>query len=203
MTSRSVSTSSAQALEPDETHSAAGDDALCQPVLETERLVLRNLHLGDAPFIFELVNDPAWLLHIGDKGVRSLDDAREYIRNGPMTMYAQHGFGLWAVELRDGGTPIGSCGLIKRESLDDVDIGFAFLPAFRAQGYAREAAAATLDHAQSALGLSRVVAIVSPANHASARLLERIGLRFERALRPAEDKDPVDLFAIDFDTKPA
>lgn len=194
-TMRSTSAEDA-ADRPDTAIAAAMDDA--RAVIGTERLILRRFDLHDAPFIFELVNDPDWLRHIGDKGVRSLDDARDYLRNGPIEMYARHGFGLFAVELRENGTLIGSCGLIKRDSLDDVDIGFAYLPAYRAQGLAREAAAATLAYAKNALGLARVVAIVSPDNHASARLLERVGLRFERALRPAGDPDPVDLFAIDF-----
>lgn len=182
---------------------AAADRNTAEPenslaVIATERLILRRLDLDDAAFIFELVNDPDWLRHIGDKGVRSLDDARDYLRKGPLEMYAQHGFGLFGVELRETGALIGMCGLIKRDSLDDVDIGFAYLPAYRAQGFAREAAAATLDYAKDVVKLARVVAIVSPANHASARLLERVGLRFEYALRPADDADPVDLFAIDF-----
>lgn len=168
-------------------------------VIETGRLILRRLHDGDAPFIFELVNDPDWLRYIGDKGVRTLDDARNYIRNGPVAMYAQHGFGLYCVELSENGTPIGVCGLLKRDTLQDVDIGFAFLPAFRSQGFARESAAETLDYARHALKLERVVAIVSPGNHDSERLLEKIGFRLERAMRLAEDGDTVNLFAIDFE----
>lgn len=167
-----------------------------EPVIETDRLVLRRLDLDDAAFIFTLVNDPDWLRHIGDKNVRSLDDARAYLSNGPIAAYAQHGFGLFAVERREDGALIGMCGLIKRDTLDDVDIGFAYLPAYRAQGYAREAAAATLAYARDALGIKRVVAIVSPANHASARLLERVGLRYESPIRTAADRDPIDLFAI-------
>ena len=168
-------------------------------VIETGRLTLRRLHEGDAPFIFDLVNDPAWLRYIGDKGVQTLDDARGYIRNGPVAMYAQHGFGLYCVELRENGMPIGVCGLLKRDTLPDIDIGFAFLPAFRSQGLARESAAATLDYARQTLGVGRVVAIVSPGNVDSARLLEKIGFRLERAVQMAEDSDPVNLFAIDFE----
>jgi RimJ/RimL family protein N-acetyltransferase len=166
-------------------------------VIETPRLILRRLHEGDAAFIFELVNDPDWLRNIGDKGVRTDDDARTYIRNGPADMYARLGFGLWCVELRTSGTSIGICGLIKRDTLTDVDIGFAFLPAYRAQGYAREAAQATLAYARDTLGLSRLVAIVSPHNRDSIRLLEKIGLRAEGALRLSAD-DEVSLLAIDF-----
>lgn len=168
-----------------------------EPVIETERLILRRLDANDAGFILELVNDPDWLRNIGDKNVHSLDDARRYIADGPVAMYAKHGFGLYAVERREDGALIGMCGLIKRDTLDDVDIGFAFLPAFRSRGYAREAAAATLTHGRDVLGMRRVVAIVSPHNQASAKLLEAVGLRFERMLRLSAS-DEVRLFAIDF-----
>jgi len=167
------------------------------PVIETERLLLRRLHAGDAEFILELVNDPDWLRYIGDKGVKTLDDAGNYIRTGPMAMYERVGFGLLMVESKEGGTAIGICGLLKRDTLDDADIGFAFLPAFRAQGYARESAAATLAHARDVLKLPRVVAIVSPDNDSSAALLEKVGFRFERTLQ-LSGRDEVRYFAIDF-----
>jgi RimJ/RimL family protein N-acetyltransferase len=168
------------------------------PVIETERLILRRLHVGDAEFIFELVNDPDWLRYIGDKGVKTLDDACNYIRTGPMAMYERFGFGLLMVESKEDGTPIGICGLLKRDTLDDVDIGFAFLPAFRAQGYARESAAATLAYARNVQNIERVIAIASPDNHDSARLLEKIGLRFEKLLQLSDHGDEVKLFVIDF-----
>ena len=155
----------------------------CVIVTETERLTLRRLTPADAPFILELLNDPDWLRYIGDKGVRSLDDARNYIENGPMAMYARHGFGLFVTELKDGRTPIGMCGLLKRDTLDDVDIGFAFLPAYRARGFAYEAAAAALSWGRNECGLARIVAITSLDNHASGKLLERLGLRFERTIQ--------------------
>jgi RimJ/RimL family protein N-acetyltransferase len=166
---------------------------------ETERLMLRRLDEGDADFIFELVNDPDWLRYIGDKGVKTLDDARNYIRTGPMEMYERFGFGLLMVESKESGTPIGICGLLKRDTLDDVDIGFAFLPAFRAQGYAREAAAATLAYAKDVLNLGRVIAITAPDNHDSARLLEKIGLRFESMQRHGNETHDVRVFGIDLD----
>lgn len=176
---------------------AAAADTPHATVIDTARLVLRRLHESDAEFIYELVNDPDWLRNIGDKGVRNLDDARGYLRKGPLDMYARLGFGLWCVETKDTGARIGMCGLIKRDSLEDVDIGFAFLPAYRAQGYAREAAQATLAHARDALGLRRLVAIVSPHNADSAKLLGKIGFGFERKLALSAD-DEVDLLAIDF-----
>src|SRR5688572_1209184 len=100
-------------------------------VLETDRLVLRRLTLDDAEFILRLVNDPSWLRFIGDKNVHSLDDARRYLREGPLDMYERYGFGMYRVEEREGGKPAGMCGLIKRDTLPDVDVGYAFLPEFQ------------------------------------------------------------------------
>lgn len=166
-------------------------------VLETERLILRRLTKDDAAFIFELVNDPAWLKFIGDRGVRTLEDARDYIVKGPVAMYERLGFGLYLVELKENRAPIGMCGLLKRDSLEDVDIGFAFLPRYRAQGYAHEAAAGAMAYGWDVLGLKRVVAIVSADNHGSARLLERVGFRFERMIRLPEDAEEIRLFVAD------
>jgi RimJ/RimL family protein N-acetyltransferase len=152
-------------------------------ILETERLRLRRLTLEDAEFVLELVNDPDWLRYIGDRGVRTLEDAREYLLRGPIATYALGaGLGLHAVELREDGVPIGICGLLERDWLEDVDLGFAMLPGFRARGYAFEAAAATLEYGRARLGLTRIVAIVSPENEASMRLLTRLGMRVERRL---------------------
>lgn len=150
--------------------------------LATARLVIRPFAASDAGFIVELVNDPAWLLYIGDKNIRSLDDATRYIENGPRAMYRQHGFGLYLVQLAHPREPIGMCGLIRRDGLDDVDLGFAFLPRFRGQGYAFEAASAIAQYARRELGLSRIVAITSPGNAASARLLRKLGFHTERRI---------------------
>ncbi|MEO7911537.1 MAG: GNAT family N-acetyltransferase [Roseiflexaceae bacterium] len=164
-------------------------------VLETERLILRWLSADDAAFILELVNDPAWLRFIGDRGVRTLEDARDYILNGPVAMYRRTGFGLYLVELKQGATPIGMCGLIERVGLEDIDIGFAFLPAFCGQGYAYESASAMIRYAQDTLGLNRVVAIVDPDNQRSITLLTKLGLSFVDLLRLGEDQSEVMLFA--------
>lgn len=160
-------------------------------VIETERLILRHLGADDAAFILELVNDRDWLRYIGDKNVHDLAGAREYIAKGPAAMYARHGFGLYAVVRKGDGMPIGMCGLIKRDTLEDVDIGFAFLPRYRAQGYAREAARATLAYARDVIGLTRVVAITSDDNEASGRLLQSIGLAFECLREYPGDDRPV------------
>ena len=124
-------------------------------VLETGRLVLRWLTADDAAFIFRLVNDPTWIRYIGDKGVRTLEDAQRYIEEGPGEMYSRLGHGLYLVEIKGSGEPAGICGLIRRESLKDVDLGFAFLPEFRGRGYAFESASAVMIHEARALGLSR------------------------------------------------
>lgn len=148
-------------------------------IFETPRLRLRPFTLADAPFIVELLNDPDWIRFIGDRNIHSLADAENYLRNGPLKMHVEHGFSLDAVERRDAPGVLGMCGLIRRESLPDVDLGFAFLPAARGQGFATEAAAATLARAFAHHGLQRVVAITDPDNVASANVLARIGMRYE------------------------
>jgi RimJ/RimL family protein N-acetyltransferase len=162
-------------------------------VIQTERLVLRQLDSNDAEFILELLNEAAFLRFIGDKGVRTLSDARSYIVKGPMDSYERHGFGMYATCLLDG-TPAGICGLVKRDGLADVDVGFAFLPRHRSKGYAVESAAAVLAHARRVLRLQRIVAITSPENVGSIAVLEKIGLKFERTIRLAEQSPELHLF---------
>ena len=154
------------------------------PALATERLGLRPFELEDAAFVLELVNEPPFLRFIGDKGVRDLESARAYLRDGPMASYARNGFGLYLVSLSESGEPLGMCGLIDRESLEDVDLGFAFREAHWGQGYALEAARAVLEDGRKRLGIERVVAVTDPDNTRSGRLLERLGLRFEGLIHP-------------------
>jgi len=162
--------------------------------LTTERLVLRKFDTSDAEFILRLLNEPSFLQFIGDKGVRNLDDAREYILNGPIASYDKNGFGLYLVALQADNKPVGMCGLLKRESLQDVDIGFAFLPEFWNKGYALEAATAVMVYGKDVLKLPRIVAITNKDNHASAKLLNRIGLRFDRLIALDGDHDDTRLF---------
>ncbi len=160
------------------------------PPLETARLTLRAFTQDDAAFIVELLNDPDWLRFIGDRKVRSIADAQAYLSNGPIAHEARHGFALGAVQRTGDGALVGMCGLIRREGLDDVDLGYAFLPAYRGQGYAREAAAAWLACGFERHGLKRIVAITAVDNAASGKVLEAIGMRFERRLRvPGHDDD--------------
>lgn len=164
-------------------------------VLETDRLILRRLTELDAAFMLGLVNEPSWLQYIGDRGVRTLDEAREYVRKGPVEMYDRLGFGLYLVALKDAQVPIGICGLLKRDTLEDVDIGFAFLPGYWGQGYAYESASAVLAYARRSLGLSRILAVTSPDNYRSIKLLEKMGFAFDRIARLSEDGPESKLFA--------
>ncbi len=164
-------------------------------VVETERLALRKLALDDADFILTLLNDPAFLHFIGDKNVRNLEDARRYLLQGPLDSYERLGFGLYLVALKATDTPMGICGLIKRDALADVDIGFAFLPEFRLQGYAFEAAIAVKEYARRELGLKCLLAITNPDNAGSIRVLEKLGLKFERMIRLTEDSPEIRLYS--------
>ena len=158
--------------------------------LDTARLRLRDLAPADAPFILTLLNEPSFIQNIADRGVRTLDAARAYIENGPVASYARFGFGLYLVELLASGAPIGICGILKRDTLPDPDLGFAFLPAFWKQGYALESAAAVRHYARAELGLGRLLAIVNPSNASSIRLLEKLGFTFVRMMRlPVENAD--------------
>jgi ribosomal-protein-alanine N-acetyltransferase len=163
--------------------------------LETERLTLRRIGLDDAGFILDLLNEPSFLRHIGDKGVRTEDDARRHIQDGPLASYERFGFGLLLVERKDDGEPIGICGLLKREWLEDVDLGFALRPRFRGAGYAFEAASAVLAHARERLGRRRIVAITSLDNEPSIRLLARLAFRFERVARFTAEGPELHVFA--------
>jgi RimJ/RimL family protein N-acetyltransferase len=166
-------------------------------VVETSRLVLRRIATGDAEFILRLLNEPSFLRFVGDRGVRTLDDARKYIEKGPVDSYRRLGFGLYLVVLKESGASIGICGLLKRESLEDVDVGFALLPEFWSRGYAIEAASAVMAHGRDALGLSRILAVTTSDNTASIRLLEKLGLAFSRMVRLSEDEPELKLFAAD------
>jgi [ribosomal protein S5]-alanine N-acetyltransferase len=166
-------------------------------VLDTERLNLRRMTLDDAEFILELLNDAAFVRFVGDKGVRTADDAREYISTGPMASYDRHGFGLWVAELKVSRTAVGMCGLLKREALTDVDIGFAFLPEHRGRGYAFESAAAVLRHGRVVHGLKRILAITVADNAGSIRVLEKIGMGFVGMTRLSEDEGEIMLLASD------
>ena len=159
-------------------------------VLSTERLNLRHLTEEDAPFILELLNEEGFLKNIGDRGVRDLEGARRYVSEGPAASYQQHGFGLWMIEEKATGEPVGICGLVKREGLEHVDVGYAILERCAGRGYAKESAAAVLDYAREVIGLKTVVAITTVDNAASQAVLRRIGFKPMGIIRlPGRDED--------------
>ncbi|MEM7350473.1 MAG: GNAT family N-acetyltransferase [Acidobacteriota bacterium] len=166
-------------------------------VLRTERLVLRTFSLDDSELILELLNEPSFLENIGDKGVRTAADARRYLADGPLASYEQHGFGLYRAELAADGEAIGMCGLLRRDTLDDPDIGFAYLPRFWSRGYATEAAVAVMAYGRRTLGLGRLLAITSPANVGSQRVLEKVGFDFAESRQLPGESSPVHLYVCD------
>jgi len=163
--------------------------------LQTDRLLLEHFSFEDCEFILRLLNEPSFIENIGDKGVRDLEGARAYLRDGPMASYAANGFGLFRVGLKESGDCIGMCGLISREILDDVDIGYGFLPEFWGQGYAFESAAAVMRYGREQLGFKRIVAVVSPGNTSSVKLLQKLGMRQSGKIRMADNEPEIDLFA--------
>ena len=151
-------------------------------MLETDRLILDAFSVEDAAFVLELLNTPTWLEFIGDRNVRTLADARQYILDGPLKSYEKFGFRQYVVKLKATSVSIGLCGLFKRELLEDIDIGFGFLPDYAGSGYGYEAASAVMAYATDQLGLTRLTGLTTASNHKSIRLLEKLGLRFERKI---------------------
>lgn len=166
-------------------------------ILETERLILRHVVDTDADFILDVLNQPSFIQFVGDRGVRTAEQAADYIESRFTKSYRDNGFGMFLVELKEDHTPLGISGLIKRDSLPDADIGFAFLPRYWSKGYAFESAAAVLEYGRDTLGLKRVLAITSTDNESSGRLLEKIGLTFERLFKAPGDEEELKLFSID------
>ena len=166
-------------------------------VIEAERLSLREMSEADAAFVLEVLNDPDFIRYVADRGVRTIEDAARYIDERFTESYRQNGFGLWLVEAKDEGVPVGICGLVKRASLPGVDIGYAFLPPFRSRGYAFEAASGALRYARDVLGLPRLHAVVNPDNAVSIRVLEKLGLKFERTVRLLGEESDINLFSAD------
>jgi [ribosomal protein S5]-alanine N-acetyltransferase len=163
---------------------------------ETERFILRKFVLADAPFILELLNTPTSLQFIGDKGVKSLEDSENYLKNGSLKSYEEHGFGFYLVAEKLTQRPIGMCGFIKRQELENVDLGFAFLPDFIGKGFGYEIAQATLHYGKEVLKLGRIIAIVDPRNTASNALLQKLGFVFEKTILFGEKKTLLNLYGI-------
>ncbi|MFN8248701.1 MAG: GNAT family N-acetyltransferase [Ferruginibacter sp.] len=164
-------------------------------ILETERLTLREFKASDAAFIVVLLNTPTWIRFIGDRGIRNVYDASLYLQNGPIKSYQVNGFGLWLVSLKEKNRPIGMCGIIRREELDHPDIGFALLPEFAGQGYGFEIASATMSYAKHYLQLDKIVGITTPDNEYSIKLLQKLGLKFEKHIKLPAQEETLMLFS--------
>jgi RimJ/RimL family protein N-acetyltransferase len=158
-------------------------------IAETPRLRIRELTVEDAGFILGLVNEPSFLANIGDKGVRSLEDARRFILEGPWASHRDRGYGQFMVELKDDGVSIGVCGILFRDALDLSDVGAALLPDYWRQGFAYEAACAVMDYGRTTLGLEMIVGLTSEENIPSIKLLEKLGMSFDRVVKMSDD-DP-------------
>lgn len=165
-------------------------------VIETERLFLRKFTLDDADFMLEMLNTPTWLRFIGDRGVRTVEEAMEYLRNGNIRSYREYGFGFYVVVIKETQESIGICGIVKREGLEDIDIGFAFFPQFMSKGYGYESASATLNYALNDLKIKRIVAIIDPENVSSIGLIKKIGLVFEKMIQLSPKETELLLFGI-------
>ncbi|WP_394191462.1 GNAT family N-acetyltransferase [Paenisporosarcina quisquiliarum] len=170
-------------------------------ILETDRLILRHLSEEDAEFIVTLLNEPDWIKYIGDRGIRTVEDAKKYIKEGPMTMYNEHGIGLYLIELKENAKPIGLCGLLYRDFLKDVDLGFALLSKYWGKGYAFEAAQSTLSYGAEILGHHRIVGFTSLDNEKSANLLQKLGMKDEGKIKYTSTSEDVRLFAIEYQKK--
>ena len=151
-------------------------------VLETERLILSHLTLADAAFMLELMNEPEFIEFVADRGLRTEEDAALYLAEKILPSYERFGFGLWRVDLKESATAIGICGLLKRDTLDDPDVGFSILKRFCRKGYAYEAALAVLNYGRTTLGLAEICGITAPNNRISIRLLEKLGLKLQRRI---------------------
>ena len=164
--------------------------------METSRLIIENLTRDDAAFTLALLNDQDFIANIGDRQIRTVAEAEMYLLNGPIASYRDNGFGMYAVREKSTGATLGMCGLVKRAALENVDIGYGFLPAGRGQGYAFEAASRVVELALKELDIRRLVAIVSPENKASIALLEALGLIYDSKIQLALDEDPICLYVL-------
>jgi RimJ/RimL family protein N-acetyltransferase len=163
--------------------------------IETERLFLRRVTLDDSDLMLAVWNDPAFVRNVGDRGIRTTEQAHDAMQAGALKLYEDYGYGPYSMVLKSNGSQIGICGLFKRENLEDPDIGFAVLPEFCSRGYAGEAAFAVLAHARDDLGIRKVTAIVSPTNAPSIGLIEKLGLAFETMIAMPGDDEEISLYS--------
>lgn len=163
-------------------------------LIDTDRLSIRYIKVEDFNFIFRLLNDPSWIKYIGDKGIKTEDDAKNYIQTGPLQMYKNFGFGLYLVTLKETAVPIGLCGLIKRPSLENIDLGYAFLPEYTGKGYAFEATKSVLQYGKEQLTIDKIVAITTLDNFSSEKVLLKLGFTFDSLIKEKNEAEQLKLF---------
>jgi [ribosomal protein S5]-alanine N-acetyltransferase len=169
-------------------------------IMITERLLIRKLTFDDSSFIVKLLNSPGWLRYIGDRGVKTEEDAKVYLQNGPLLSYEENGFGLYLVGLLETGEPIGMCGILKRDSLVHPDLGYSLLPEFTGKGYAYEAANAVIQYAGERFGIKTLLAITMPENTASIKLLEKVGMKYNGVVKSPDGKESLNLYNLELKT---
>ena len=170
-------------------------------IAETNRLIISKITLDDAAFFLELVNTPNFIKYIGDRNLKTVEDAKTYLKNGTLKSYEDFGFGFYKLLLKEeNNKAIGTCGLVKREQLDNVDIGFAMLPEYEGKAFGYESCIAVLKLAKEQFKLNKVLAITLPTNNNSIKLLEKIGLSYEKRIKPFEDDEELLLFAKNLNT---
>jgi [ribosomal protein S5]-alanine N-acetyltransferase len=163
-------------------------------LIDTNRLVIRDITEQDFHFIFRLLNEPSWIKYIGDKGIKTETDAKNYIQTGPLQMYKDFGFGLFLVTLKENAIPIGLCGLIKRPSLENIDLGYAFLPEYTGKGYAFEATKAVIKYGKEQLSIDKIVAITTIDNLNSEKVLLKLGFSFDSLIIENNASEELKLF---------
>ena len=165
-------------------------------ILASERLYIRKLTLNDAPFFFELVNDPDWIRFIGDRNVQTIDDAKDYLQNRIFKSYEDFGFGFYAAVLKSTHEVVGITGFVKRDELNDGDVGFAFLPKGRGKGYAFESTQALMNYGTNTFKFQKILAIANNDNERSHNLLKKLGFEFKKYVKLYDEEDEISLFSL-------
>ena len=167
-------------------------------IAETKRLILSKITTNDAAFILELMNSPGWLKYIGDRNIKTVEAATVHIENNQLKCYKTYGFGYYKIQIKaENLKTIGTCGLLKRDELEHVDVGFSLLPNYHGKGYGFEAVTEIMNLAKSEFNMKRICAITLPINKPSIHLLEKLGLSYQKTVKPFDNDEELLLFAKD------
>ncbi|CAV26369.1 GNAT family N-acetyltransferase [Vibrio atlanticus] len=164
--------------------------------VETARLRLRMITPQDAAFIQRLYSSEDFLRYVGDKEITDAGKAVEYIENNILKMHQEKDVCLLVVEIKDSSTPIGVCGLIKRDTLESHDIGYGFVPEVYGQGFGLEAAQVIIEQAKHNADIDHLVAITTSDNIRSIALLTKLGFVFERVEEAINESVNLNLYGL-------